>query len=127
MLDRTRSGALPSAAQIDKCALQRTGAGKFIPSKPANSLAANGAIMERARLIHRCFQRQLGKKPTTLERYAIRRAAMAMARAEAAGDDPEVSYREYEKMHRVAFRAERALMDMIERRHQRERERQADA
>ena len=98
----------------------RSPLGTFLPK--ARTPPANGAQASRIKLLRRAFQKRLGHKPTTLELLALRRAATLLARAEAADNDPSVSHEDIVRLHGLAMRAEAALMDMIERRHRRERD-----
>jgi hypothetical protein len=78
-------------------------------NKPTASTAQDIRVAE----LLRAYQRELGHRPTMLERHTMKRAALLTARAEAAAADPAASLDEVSRIDDRACRARSALADVI--------------
>src|SRR5262245_58372094 len=67
----------------------------------------------RTKELLRAYQRVLRRKPNTIEKAAMRRAALLTARAEAAAIDPEVTLDDLVRIDNLAARARARLSDLI--------------
>jgi hypothetical protein len=87
----------------------------------SQNMGLEGAIMpvtsaghaQRVAALKRAFQRQLGRRPTMIERTSMERAARLVARAEAATVDPNVAVEHVISLTNLARRAEVAVYDLI--------------
>src|SRR5262245_47513515 len=67
----------------------------------------------RAKQLRRAFQKALRRRPTTIERVVMARAAALTARAEAAALDPHVTLDDVVRVDNAAARARAKLADLI--------------
>ena len=75
---------------------------------------------KRIKSFRRALQKQLGRRPTTIEKAALIRAAVLSATAEAAMTDPTVSHEDRVRLDNTAARARRDFLDLCDRRHKAE-------
>ena len=76
-----------------------------------NSALSGNDLARRTKLLRRAYARGMGCKPTMLQAAALNHAAKLQAIAEAALDDPTISYRDRAYLSGAA---RRALRDMRE-------------
>jgi hypothetical protein len=81
-----------------------------VPVDVEITLDASAAHGRRIAALMRAFQRLLRRKPTTVERHAMRRAADLTARAEWAAADPSVPLNDVVRIDGAAHRARLAFM-----------------
>jgi hypothetical protein len=67
----------------------------------------------RARQLRRAFQRLLRRRPTMLERIAMTRCALLVARAEAAAADPNATHDDVVRLDGAAVRAQRRMVELL--------------
>jgi hypothetical protein len=74
---------------------------------------AQVAQARRVLALKRAFQRELGRKPTLLQRTLIDRAAVLTAKAEVAALDPTISANDCVRLDGAAARARAAMFKAI--------------
>jgi hypothetical protein len=82
-------------------------------AQPTVMSAASQAQVRRTLALKRAFQRELGRKPTCLQRTAIDRAATLTAKAEAAALDPLTTANDVVRLDRAAARARAEMFAMF--------------
>jgi hypothetical protein len=75
--------------------------------------SVSGAQVRREIVLKRAFQRELGRKPTCLQRTAMDRAATMTAKAEAAAQDPETTVNDVVRLDHAAARARAEMFAMF--------------
>src|SRR5262245_61800995 len=83
------------------------------PAQATAMSSAPAAQEHRAAQLRRAFQRVLKRRPTTIERIAMSRAAALTARAEAAALDPDATLDDVVRIDNAASRARAKLVDLI--------------
>jgi hypothetical protein len=76
-------------------------------------LATTSPLDGRVAVLRRAYQRQLNRRPTTLERAAMERAARLVAKAEAVAIDAAVTVDDVVRITNLARRAEVSLYALI--------------
>lgn len=82
-------------------------------TEAAPTLSITAIQARRTKELERAFMRILAKKPTTLEKAAIKRAALLATRAEAATLDSAVPVEHVVSLVNLSRRAEASLFDLI--------------
>jgi len=82
-------------------------------AQPTAMSAASHAQVRRTLALKRAFQRELGRKPTCLQRTAIDRAATLTAKAEAAALDPVTTANDVVRLDHAAARARAEMFTMF--------------
>jgi hypothetical protein len=82
-------------------------------AQPTAMSAASHAQVSRTLALKRAFQRELGRKPTCLQRTAIDRAATLTAKAEAAALDPVTTANDVVRLDHAAARARAEMFAMF--------------
>lgn len=82
--------------------------------KPADMSPVSAAQARRVLALKRAFQRELGHKPTTIQKSLIDRAAVMTAKAEAAALDSTVTANDCVRLDNTANRARAAMFDAFE-------------
>jgi hypothetical protein len=78
------------------------------------STVSNAQVAQaRVLALKRAFQRELGRKPTLLQRTLIDRAAVLTAKAEVAALDPTISANDCVRLDGAAARARAAMFKAI--------------
>jgi hypothetical protein len=93
-----------------------TGSRKQAPepeAQPTVISAASHAQVRRTSALRRAFQRELGRKPTCLQRTAMDRAATMTAKAEAAALDPATTANDVVRLDNAAARARAEVFAMF--------------
>jgi hypothetical protein len=82
-------------------------------AQPTGISAASHAQVRRTSALRRAFQRELGRKPTCLQRTAMDRAATMTAKAEAAAFDPATTANDVVRLDNAAARARAEMFAMF--------------
>jgi hypothetical protein len=82
-------------------------------AQPTVISAASHAQVRRTSALRRAFQRELGRKPTCLQRTAMDRAATMTAKAEAAALDPATTANDVVRLDNAAARARAEMFAMF--------------
>jgi hypothetical protein len=69
------------------------------------NLPVSDALERRVLALRRAYQRQLGRRPTTIEKTLLVHAAVTTARAEQAARDPHVTPNDFRALDSAARRA----------------------
>jgi hypothetical protein len=80
-------------------------------SYPADKSAVSDAQARRVLALRRVYQRELGRKPTTIQKSLIDRAATMTAKAEAAALDSAVTANDCVRLDNAASKARAAMFD----------------
>ena len=82
-------------------------------AEPTVISVASHAQVRRTSALRRAFQRELGRKPTCLQRAAMDRAATMTAKAEAAALDPATTANDVVRLDNAAARARAEMFAMF--------------
>jgi hypothetical protein len=83
------------------------------PAHVRVTLSASATQHARTEQLSRAFQRTLNRRPTEIERTAMRRAALLTARAESAALDASTSLEDIVRLDRLAAQARKAMFAVI--------------
>ena len=80
-------------------------------SYPADKSAVSAAQARRVLALKRAYQRELGHKPTTIQKSLLDRAATMTAKSEAAALDPATTANDCVRLDNAASKARTAMFD----------------